>query len=202
METDRREQPQRSRLIARALRPVSRARRGMIVPRRRTGTHADRGDTRNVTKCCLTPDLRRAASASPRPENAPTSHGRRPAAGVAGPSRHERAGQGVVHRFLRRFRKGLFAGRTRRIFRRAVRGLFGRLAHRVRLIGRRVGSRHCGALGFAGGQSADPGRAFHANVRHHAREPIRGAGVSRQMGGVPWPHLRPTSPDLIPSNSR
>ncbi len=186
METDRREQPQRSRLIARALRPVSRARRGMIVPRRRTGTHADRGDTRNVTKCCLTPDLRRAASASPRPENAPTSHGRRPAAGVAGPSRHERAGRGVVHRFLRRFRKGLF----------------GRLAHRVRLIGRRVGSRHCGALGFAGGQSADPGRAFHANVRHHAREPIRGAGVSRQMGGVPWPHLRPTSPDLIPSNSR
>src|SRR5260370_586699 len=38
--------------------------------------------------------------------------------------------------------------------------------------------------------------------RQHAREPIRGAGVSRQMGGVPWPHLRPTSPDLIPSNSR
>jgi hypothetical protein len=165
METDRREQPQRSRLIGDPCpgRSAAQHDRAALLdwhPRRSRG-HA------HVTKCCLAPDRRRAASASPRPENAPTSHCRGPAAGiagVAGPSRHERSGRRVVHRFLRQFRKGLFARRTRRIFRRAVRGLFGRLADRVRLIGRRVGSRHCGALGFAGGQSAGPGRAFHANV--------------------------------------
>jgi hypothetical protein len=197
METDRREQPQRSRLIGDRCpgRSAARSCRATGPARRRSSGHA------HVTKCCVdrgsAAHRKRFAAAGEGADFTWSAAGRRDRRGV-----RARAGRAagrtpvspaVPERALRREDAAdLPEGRARAL--RAARGpgAVDRASDRVSALrGSRLRRR----------AKHRPWPGVPRQRRQRAREPIRGAGVSRKMGGVPWPHMRPTSPDLTPSNS-
>ena len=199
METDRREQPQRSRVIrdscpgaaprsphecvARMERSEIRDHRSRIALRsmRATRTHVARraasGERAVLTSSAAGRRGRRAV-----PARAGRAAGRTPvspAVAETAPRREDAAGPPE--------------GRARAL--RAARG-----AAAVDRVSDRVS-----ALRYSRHRRRAKCRPWSGVPRQHcqhAREPTRSVGVGRQMGGVPWPHMRSPSPGSTHSNSR
>jgi hypothetical protein len=200
METDRREQPQRSRLIGDPCPGRSAARSCRAAGPAPTPIEGTRARNQMLPGPGSAACRKRFAAAGERVDLTLSGAGRRGRRGRrAVPARAVRAAgrtpvsPAVPERALRREDAAdLPEARARAL--RAARGpgAVDRASGRVSALrGSRLRRR----------AKRQPWSGVPRQRRQHAREPIRGAGVSRQMGGVPWPHMRPTCPDLTPSNS-